>query len=49
MFQSEEIPIRGFFTLKTFESKVLYSLTFSQEPLPDLEVEPRQDNMSSTF
>jgi hypothetical protein len=32
--ESEEIPIRGFLTLKTFESKVLYSLTFSQELSP---------------
>jgi len=29
--ESEEIPIRGFLTLKTFESQVLYCLTFSQE------------------
>ena len=32
--ESEEIPIRGFLTLKTFESKVVYCLTFSLEPLP---------------
>ena len=31
--QSEEIPIRGFLTLKTFESKVIFCLSFSQELL----------------
>jgi hypothetical protein len=31
--ESEEIPIRGFLTLKTFESNVLYCLTFSLESL----------------
>jgi hypothetical protein len=29
--QSEDIPIRGFLTLKAFESKVIYYLSFSQE------------------
>ena len=29
--QSEEIPIRGFLTLKTFESKVIYCFSFSQD------------------
>ena len=29
--QSEEIPIRGFLTLKTFESRVIYCSSFSQE------------------
>ena len=37
MQESEEIPIRGFLTLKTIGPKVVYSLTFSQEPLPDLD------------
>jgi len=32
--QSEEIPIRGFLTLKTFESKVIYCFSFSQELSP---------------
>jgi len=32
--QSEEIPIRGFLTLKTFESKVMYCFSFSQELSP---------------
>ena len=31
---SEEIPIRGFLTLKTFESKVIYCFSFSQELSP---------------
>lgn len=34
MHESEEIPIHGYFTLKTIESKVAYCLTFSQELLP---------------
>ena len=34
MHESEEIPIHGYFTLKTIESKVVYCLTFSQELLP---------------
>jgi hypothetical protein len=34
MSQSEEIPICGFLTLKTFESKVIYCLSFSQELSP---------------
>jgi hypothetical protein len=33
--ESEEIPIRGYLTLKTIESKVVYCLTFSQELLPE--------------
>ena len=32
--QSEEIPIRGFLTLKTFQSRVTYCLSFSQELSP---------------
>lgn len=32
--ESEEIPIHGYFTLKSIESKVVYCLTFSQELLP---------------
>lgn len=32
--QSEEIPIRRFLTLKTFKSKVIYCLSFSQELSP---------------
>jgi hypothetical protein len=32
--ESEEIPIYGYFTLKTIASKVVYCLTFSQELLP---------------
>ena len=35
MQESEEIPIRGYLTLKTIESKVVYSLTFSQEFLQE--------------
>ncbi|CZT41151.1 uncharacterized protein RSE6_00859 [Rhynchosporium secalis] len=35
MQESEEIPIRGYLTLKTVESKVVYCLTFSQELLPE--------------
>jgi hypothetical protein len=31
---SEEIPIHGYFTLKTIKSKVVYCLTFSQALLP---------------
>ncbi|KAH6661870.1 hypothetical protein B0J14DRAFT_663148 [Halenospora varia] len=34
MLESEEIPIHGYFTLKSIESKVVYCLTFSQELLP---------------
>jgi hypothetical protein len=33
MQESEEIPIHGYFTLKTIASKVAYCLTFSQELL----------------
>ncbi|RDL30225.1 uncharacterized protein BP5553_10503 [Venustampulla echinocandica] len=33
--ESEEIPIHGYLTLKTIESKVVYCLTFSQELLPE--------------
>jgi hypothetical protein len=33
--ESEEIPIRGYLTLKTIQSKVVYCLTFSQESLPE--------------
>ena len=33
MQESEEIPIHGYLTLKTIESKVVYCLTFSQELL----------------
>jgi hypothetical protein len=33
--ESEEIPIRGYLTLKTIESKVVYCLTFSQDLLPE--------------
>ena len=32
--ESEEMPIHGYFTLKTVASKVVYCLTFSQELLP---------------
>jgi hypothetical protein len=35
MQESEEIPIHGYLTLKTIESKVVYCLTFSQELLPE--------------
>jgi len=35
MQESEEIPIRGYLTLKTIGSKVVYSLTFSQELLQE--------------
>jgi hypothetical protein len=31
MQESEEIPIHGYLTLKTIESKVVYCLTFSQD------------------
>lgn len=34
MQESEEIPIHGYFTLKTIASKVVYCLIFSQELLP---------------
>lgn len=34
MQKSEEIPIHGYFTLKTNASEVVYCLTFSQELLP---------------
>jgi hypothetical protein len=33
MQESEEIPIHGYLTLKTIESKVVYCLTFSQNLL----------------
>lgn len=33
--ESEEIPVHGYLTLKTIESKVVYCLTFSQEFLPE--------------
>jgi len=33
--ESEEIPIHGYLTLKTIESKVVYCLTFSQDLLPE--------------
>jgi hypothetical protein len=33
MQESEEIPIRGYLTLKTIDSEVVYSLTFSQDLL----------------
>ncbi len=46
--ESQEIPIRGFLTLKTSQSGTLYCLQFSQEMLPfPLEVEQRQDVTSS--
>ena len=32
--ESEEMPIYGYFTLKTVASKVVYYLTFSQDLLP---------------
>jgi hypothetical protein len=32
--ESEEMPIHGYFTLKTVASKIVYCLTFSQELLP---------------
>jgi hypothetical protein len=32
--ESEEMPIHGYFTLKTIASKVVYYLTFSQDLLP---------------
>ncbi|KAH6698236.1 hypothetical protein BKA61DRAFT_622485 [Leptodontidium sp. MPI-SDFR-AT-0119] len=32
--ESEEMPIHGYFTLKTIASKVVYCLTFSQDLLP---------------
>ncbi len=32
--ESEEIPVHGYLTLKTIESKVVYCLTFSQDLLP---------------
>jgi len=35
MQESEEIPIHGYLTLKTIESKVVYCLTFSQELLQE--------------
>ncbi|KAH6672626.1 hypothetical protein B0J14DRAFT_78188 [Halenospora varia] len=35
MQESGEIPIHGYLTLKTIESKVVYCLTFSQELLPE--------------
>ncbi|KAH8587516.1 NACHT domain-containing protein [Bisporella sp. PMI_857] len=35
MQESEEIPIHGYLTLKTIESKVVYCLTFSQQLLPE--------------
>jgi hypothetical protein len=35
MQESEEVPIHGYLTLKTIESKVVYCLTFSQELLPE--------------
>jgi hypothetical protein len=34
MQESEEMPIHGYFALKTVASKVVYCLTFSQELLP---------------
>lgn len=34
MQESEEIPIHGYLTLKTIESRVVYCLTFSQDLLP---------------
>src|SRR5258706_4887339 len=34
MQESEEIPIHGYLTLKTIESKVMYCLTFSQKLSP---------------
>jgi hypothetical protein len=33
--ESEEIPIHGYLTLKTIDSKVVYCLTFSQELLAE--------------
>lgn len=46
--ESQEIPIRGFLTLKTSQSGILYCLQFSQEVLPfPLEVEQRQAITSS--
>jgi hypothetical protein len=35
MQESEEIPIHGYLTLKTMESKVVYCLTFSQNLSPE--------------
>lgn len=46
VYQSHDIPIRGCLTLKIIGSKVLYSLTFSQESLSQLlGVGQIQDNM----
>ena len=43
--ESEEMPIHGYFTLKTVASKVVYCLTFSQELLPRPQrQEQRQDS-----
>ena len=43
MQKSEEIPIHGYLTLKTIESKVVYYLTFSQGLLPEpSEISQRQ-------
>jgi hypothetical protein len=49
MYESEEIPIHGYFTLKTIESKVVYCLTFSQELLPrPRDQGQRQDSTCTT-
>lgn len=46
--QSEEIPIRGFLTMKTFKTNVVYCLTFSQDILLVEEVQQRQDVFDSS-
>jgi hypothetical protein len=47
--ESEEIPIRGYLTLKTIESKVVYCLTFSQELLPEPRRTSKRQGIARSF
>jgi hypothetical protein len=50
MYESEEIQIRGVLRLKTVGPKILYNLTFYQEPSPrPVDVEERQDDATGTI
>ena len=47
--ESEEMPIHGYFTLKTIESKVIYCLTFSQELPPHPQDRGQKQDRTTDF
>ena len=49
MQESEEMPIHGYFTLKTIASKVVYCLTFSQELLPHPQDQRQGQDCATVF